>query len=349
MKKRKAKSGGPWLAAVIAVLAVLTLPCPGISGLFLESAAFSTISAGRTPVDGKGCLIVFETKRDFISIAGCGGTVIFRQVKNASSAFGHAVDARKFLTQISDSIFRAAVNTMPGSTMAISEIAGEIPKYKYFHRARKGQTLAQIACMYLIPAKDIMKANGLSDAKCLAGQKIYLPLDNREELISRRRKYLGLDDSSGTVKVASASDSRKSGQAAARIILRTGRWPVSNCRFTSPFGMRMHPLYKKWKFHNGVDLAAPKNAPIVATAGGVVTFVGWKSYSGRTVIVNHPSGYQTIYMHCSSTLVKQGERVSKGQLIARVGRTGSATGHHLHFSIKKGNSYLDPVAYVSKI
>lgn len=349
MKKRKARSGRRGLMATIAILALMALPCPGISGLFLESAGMSTVSAGKTPVDGKGCLMVFEMKSDFISIAGCGGMVISHQVKNAGSAFGHSVDARKFLTMSSDPMFRAAVNTMPGKSASETSLAGETPKYKFFHRARRGQTLAQIAGMYMIPSGDILKANGITDAAIQPGQKIYLPLDDREELISRRRKYLGLDDGAGTLKVASVADSRRNAKGPSRVILRTGRWPVANCRFTSPFGMRMHPLFKKWKFHNGVDLAAPKNVPIVAAAGGVVSFVGWKSYSGRTVIVNHPSGFQTLYMHCSSTQVKQGDRVSKGQLIARVGRTGSATGHHLHFSIKKGNSYLDPVAYVSKI
>ncbi|PKK91795.1 MAG: hypothetical protein CVV64_03785 [Candidatus Wallbacteria bacterium HGW-Wallbacteria-1] len=133
-------------------------------------------------------------------------------------------------------------------------------------------------------------------------------------------------------------------------ILTFDKWPVGGAfRVSSPYGYRMHPLLRKWKFHNGVDLAAKRGTPIVAAAGGVVIYSGWKAYFGRTVMIEHPSGYTTIYAHCSSLKAQKGDRIQKGQIIAKVGRSGSATGNHLHFSIKEGDQYVSPTKYLKKL
>lgn len=98
--------------------------------------------------------------------------------------------------------------------------------------------------------------------------------------------------------------------------------------------------------HTGIDIAGSYNSDIKAADGGVVTFSGWMSGYGNYVVVNHENGYQTAYGHCASLLVKNGDRVAKGDVIAKMGNTGRSTGTHLHFEVKKNGTYVDPLSYV---
>jgi murein DD-endopeptidase MepM/ murein hydrolase activator NlpD len=95
----------------------------------------------------------------------------------------------------------------------------------------------------------------------------------------------------------------------------------------------------------GVDYAAPTGTPIWAAASGVITFRGKKGGAGNCVIVKHDNGYQTTYMHMSKFRKGQdiGQRVRQKDVIGYVGMSGLATGPHLHFSVKKGGSYVDPL------
>ncbi len=120
------------------------------------------------------------------------------------------------------------------------------------------------------------------------------------------------------------------------------RRPVSG-RITSKFGYRIHPIYKVRKMHTGVDFAASRGTPIHAAAAGVVVHSGrWGGY-GNCVIIDHGGGLATLYAHCSSLAVAVGEKVKQGQVIARVGSTGLATGPHLHFEVRKNGTPVDPM------
>ncbi|RMH68873.1 MAG: M23 family metallopeptidase [Gemmatimonadetes bacterium] len=98
--------------------------------------------------------------------------------------------------------------------------------------------------------------------------------------------------------------------------------------------------------HLGVDIAAPKNAPILATGAGVVTFAGADSVLGNLVIIDHHNTFITKYGHTSSIAVKKGEHVTKGQVIAYVGNTGHSTSPHVHYEIWKENQPVDPGKYI---
>ena len=115
---------------------------------------------------------------------------------------------------------------------------------------------------------------------------------------------------------------------------------------TSPFGMRLHPVYKVWKMHNGVDLASSKNDPIVAVRSGVVSRATYDSGGGYYVVVNHGDGFSSVYMHMTHYEVSVGQTVSAGQLLGYVGSTGVSTGPHLHFSITYNGSYVNPANYI---
>lgn len=123
--------------------------------------------------------------------------------------------------------------------------------------------------------------------------------------------------------------------------------PTTNFKVTSKYGYRGDPFTGEWEFHNGIDLAAPKNTPIVAARDGQVTFAGYQAGgAGYYIWINHGDGYRTIYMHMTRYIVEEGQYVHAGDIVGYVGSTGYSTGNHLHFGIKYNGSYVDPQKYI---
>ncbi|MCC6731463.1 MAG: peptidoglycan DD-metalloendopeptidase family protein [Chthonomonadales bacterium] len=112
---------------------------------------------------------------------------------------------------------------------------------------------------------------------------------------------------------------------------------------TSSFGMRYHPILHRSRMHTGVDIGAGYGSSIHAAAAGEVIMAGYMRGYGNTVIVDHGGGVTTLYGHCSALLVSEGNGVSQGQTIARVGSTGLATGPHLHFEVRHGGTPVNPL------
>ena len=124
-------------------------------------------------------------------------------------------------------------------------------------------------------------------------------------------------------------------------------WPCPGyTKMSSDYGMRLHPIYGVEKMHNGIDLAAPAGTAILAAYDGDVVAAAYSSSMGNYIMIDHGSGLYTIYMHCSALYVSKGQTVTKGQNIAAVGMTGSATGNHLHFSVRLNGSYVNPWNYL---
>jgi murein DD-endopeptidase MepM/ murein hydrolase activator NlpD len=130
------------------------------------------------------------------------------------------------------------------------------------------------------------------------------------------------------------------GRPIRKMFLRT---PVKFGTLTSSFSIRrFHPVSKKYKAHTGIDYGAKQGTPIFATASGKVAFAGWKNGYGKVVIIRHPNGYKTYYGHCSRLLVKGGQFVEQGQTIAHVGKTGNATGPHVHYEVRINGKPINP-------
>jgi murein DD-endopeptidase MepM/ murein hydrolase activator NlpD len=120
-----------------------------------------------------------------------------------------------------------------------------------------------------------------------------------------------------------------------------------NGRYSSVFGKRKHPVTGHSSFHGGVDIAVPSGTWVGAAADGVVTVASHNvGHYGTAVFIDHKNGYITHYGHLSKINVRVGQKVKKGQLIAKSGATGRVTGPHLHFTIKKGDKALDPMKFI---
>lgn len=122
-------------------------------------------------------------------------------------------------------------------------------------------------------------------------------------------------------------------------------WPVSG-RITSPFGYRIAPLSIASEFHTGLDIANEPGTPIRATADGVVRYSGWANGYGLSMVLDHGFSFSTLYGHLSELLVKEGAQVRRGQLIGRVGSTGTSTGPHLHYEVWLDGAPANPVKYL---
>jgi murein DD-endopeptidase MepM/ murein hydrolase activator NlpD len=122
-------------------------------------------------------------------------------------------------------------------------------------------------------------------------------------------------------------------------------WPVEG-KFSSGFGMRIHPQTGMKQFHSGVDLSAPNGTPVHATADGIVSFADWSKGNGKIVVLEHGHGFTTVYAHNSRIDVKAGQTVKRGQVIAATGATGNATGPHVHYEVWKGGNYVNPTSFM---
>lgn len=123
-------------------------------------------------------------------------------------------------------------------------------------------------------------------------------------------------------------------------------WPCEG-RISSPFGFRYNPFFKSKDFHSGLDIANEKNTPIRVTANGKVIFAGWQSGYGYITVIDHGYNYRTAYAHNAKLLVKAGQYVRRGDIIAKMGSTGSATGSHVHYEVHYKGKPVSPVSYLS--
>ena len=141
-------------------------------------------------------------------------------------------------------------------------------------------------------------------------------------------------------ELSQAAEQRSSRWAATPSI-----WPVKGW-VTSGFGPRISPFTEKPAWHDGLDIGAPPNAPVQAPAQGRVTAIGFDPKLGNIVRLDHGFGVETLYGHLAKSLVKEGQRVNRGDVVGLVGSSGLATGPHLHYMVKVHGQALDPNKYI---
>ncbi len=124
--------------------------------------------------------------------------------------------------------------------------------------------------------------------------------------------------------------------------------PIKNedeTRMASGYGMRLHPILKSWRMHNGMDFTAPTGTPIYASGNGKVVRANRSSTYGNVVYIEHGYGYKTIYAHMSKIATRRGRKVKRGDLIGYVGNTGRSAAPHLHYEVHRNGRAVNPIYY----
>lgn len=130
-------------------------------------------------------------------------------------------------------------------------------------------------------------------------------------------------------------------------IISNGSWPVPGySRISSGYGYRKHPILGGQEFHTGIDIPAPMGTPTVAIDSGTIIYSGVQGSYGNTVMIQHDDGKVSLYAHNSELLASVGQRVEKGQVVAKIGSTGMSTGPHLHFEIRINGKHVNPTDYL---
>lgn len=120
----------------------------------------------------------------------------------------------------------------------------------------------------------------------------------------------------------------------------------TNGYFSSPFGLRIHPISRRPLLHAGIDIAAPYGTPVIATADGVISYAGYEVGYGNVVSIDHGYGVLTRYAHNSKIFVRTGQKVQRWDRIAAVGSTGHSTGPHVHYEVIVKGMPVDPMSYI---
>lgn len=114
----------------------------------------------------------------------------------------------------------------------------------------------------------------------------------------------------------------------------------------SGFGSRRDPITGQGAFHPGLDISTRRREPVLATASGTVIKSGWAGDYGKVVEIDHGNGFRTVYGHLDAMLVREGQKVSRGERVGLVGSTGRSTGPHLHYEVRQGDRLLNPLEYI---
>ena len=196
-----------------------------------------------------------------------------------------------------------------------------------YHTVAPGETLYGIGKAYGVAHEELARVNGIKDARQLrVGQRIFVP---------------------GVTKPAPAEtvvtpESVPVAPAFPEPGFETFLWPV-NGTINSGFGPRGSG------FHDGIDIAAPEGTPIRAIEAGEVIYSDQLRGYGNMVILRHSSGIVSVYAHNEVNLVRDGQRVARGEVVAKVGSTGRVSGPHLHFEIRRNNTAQDPLRYLPQL
>ncbi len=224
-----------------------------------------------------------------------------------------------------------AQSPLPAPTPTTGEVVPERPAK---HVVQAGETMWRIARRYGLTPQELAAKNGIGDVtKVRVGTVLVV---GGEVLSSTSTSTSASKSTVAPTSPAAKPSSTSSRVTAARYPLR---WPVEG-ELTSRYGRR------EGRGHDGIDIGAPEGTAVKAAAAGEVLFSARHGGYGNLVIVKHDAGLVTVYAHHQKNLVEKGQRVAAGQVIARVGTSGRASGPHLHFEVRRGTSPENPLRYL---
>ena len=214
-----------------------------------------------------------------------------------------------------------------------------------YHPVKKGQTLYAIAKAYGVRVDELQSINGIRDPSDIdVGHHLWIP--DAQQLLyvaPTVERVPGVAKSTAPRKKKSITKKKRVTKRKTASAKRKLMWPVKGGTLTSRFGTR------NGKNHHGIDIGARRGTPIRAANAGKVEFSGWGPTGyGLMIIIKHPGNLTTVYAHNSRNLVKKGHKVKRGQMIARVGKTGRASGPHVHFEVRNDAHAKNPLLYLKK-
>ena len=211
-----------------------------------------------------------------------------------------------------------------------------------YHPVKKGQTLYSIAKAYGVSVEELQSINGIwSPSDMDVGHHLWIP--NADRVVYVAPTVPGVSKSPVPQKKKSMAKGKPVTKRKTATAKRKLMWPVKGGKLTSRFGTR------NGKNHHGIDIGARRGTPIRAAESGKVEFSGWGPTGyGQMIIIKHPGNLTTVYAHNSRNLVKKGSKVKRGQMIARVGKTGRASGPHVHFEVRNDTHAKNPLLYLKK-
>lgn len=207
-----------------------------------------------------------------------------------------------------------------------------------YHRIKKGETLYSISRLYKSEVDKLKEINNIPDeTKLKEGDYIFIPdvqAPLQDTAVLSKENDPGSDSSVKKIDSAGNGSVKKS---SSKFI-----WPAKGV-VTSTFGVRWGSK------HEGIDIGCPEGTEVFAAGSGKVIFSGERGGYGLVIIIQHDGDLITIYAHNSKNLVEQGAEVKQGEKIALSGKTGRATGPHLHFEVRQGIKPVDPVEYLPTV
>ena len=208
-----------------------------------------------------------------------------------------------------------------------------------YHQVRAGDTLSELAVRYGVSTAEIARYNAIPDPdKLYVGQMLRIPHGEPKQ-VAKATKPVSPPPSRSTFRRWRRNNHESFPEPRREAGPALFMWPVDG-QLTSKFGPR------NGSFHDGIDIAAPVGTRVLAAADGKVIFSDVLRGYGNVVIVRHGGGYLTVYAHHRVNLVKEGQRVRQGEVLAEVGQTGRATGPSLHFEVRKDNLARNPLRYL---
>jgi murein DD-endopeptidase MepM/ murein hydrolase activator NlpD len=260
-----------------------------------------------------------------------------------------------------DPLFQQYCQDVEQSYILLARNESLIPQQFYRYIAGPKDTLFTVAARLSIPYETLATLNNIDTTKeFLSGRMLILPVvpglfiaktpvSSYELLLQKRfgkkisenpELYQWFTIESRTL--CFLQNERFSSTERAFFLDASMVMPLAKSVMTSSYGYRVSPISGTWKFHPGIDLAAPIGSTVYACKGGQVSTVDYNSTYGNFIILCHDGGMTSVYAHLSKVLVKKGDTVSAGSVIGLVGTTGASTGPHLHFEVRVNGSPTDP-------
>jgi LysM repeat protein len=237
---------------------------------------------------------------------------------------------------------KASNTSPPRPVTAVPSGKSASPGSSAVHVVRRGDTLNKILRLYRKPVADIARVNNIQlTTRLKVGDHLVMPsmsVNNKPTGFPAKRLNLSANRVESTAQAKATNRMKAAKETTA---LPNFSWPVQG-RIISSFGSSLNGGR-----NDGIDLAVPEGTPVAAAEDGVVSYAGNQfAGQGTLVLIRHSNGYSTVYAHAKELLVKRGDQIKRGQVIAHSGQTGNVNAPQLHFEVRRGAKPLDPIRFL---